>query len=298
MSARDVMAGSDIFEQLFLALPSVRAHHAPTDRVYRLLKQVARREAEGLFSGLEPVPRSFKPFGELILPYHRMGLNDAFSSLNLFDLDELILFSFYWINRHRYRRVLDIGANIGLHAVLLSRCGYAVRAYEPDAEHVELLQKHLLLNRCSDVEVFHMAVSNEAGVREFVRVLGNTLGSHLAGSKANPYGALERMPVQVEAIGSIIEWADLIKLDAEGHERDILLTTQRAHWLTRDALVEVGTAENASSLYDHFGQIDVHLFAQKINWERVRRLADMPTNYHEGTLFVSRKSVMPWEATE
>src|SRR3989338_323929 len=147
MSARDVMAGSDIFEQLFLALPSVRAHHAPTDRVYRLLKQVARREAEGLFSGLEPVPRSFKPF------------------------DELILFSFYWINRHRYRRVLDIGANVGLHAVLLSRCGYAVRAYEPDAEHVELLQKHLLLNRCSDVEVFHMAVSNEAGVREFVRVL-------------------------------------------------------------------------------------------------------------------------------
>ncbi len=282
---------SFIFESLFLALPLLSNHHAPGSSVYALLRQVARREVESLFSGQDTQTKEFKPFGDLIFPYHKMGVVD---SLNLFDLDELIIFSFYWINRRRYRRVLDIGANIGLHSIILSKCRFDIRAYEPDPQHFETLQSNLVLNNCHNVRAFNAAVSNRTGIMEFVKVLGNTTGSHLAGSKPNPYGNLERFPVHVEAIEPLIAWADLIKLDAEGHEKEILLATNRNHWLSTDALVEVENQSNAVMLYEHFRALGVGLFSQRTNWQMVHNVDDMPTSYHEGTLFVSCKNEMPW----
>ena len=280
-----------ILESLFLALPLLSNQHAPGSKVYALLKQIARREVENLFSEHDSKVKEFKPFGELVFPYHKMG---AVNSLNLFDFDELIIFSFYWINRRRYRRVLDIGANIGLHSIILSKCGFEVRAYEPDPQHFEILQKNLALNNCSNVQTFHTAVSSKAGEMEFVRVLGNTTASHLAGSKTNPYGDLERFPVKVEAIGPLITWPDLIKLDVEGHEKEILLTTNRDHWSSTDALIEVENESSATFIYEHFTTLGVQLFSQKTNWQLVRDVDDMPTNYREGILFVTCKREMPW----
>ena len=285
------MSSTFVLQDLILALPTVRDHHAPDSRLYSLLKQVARLEVEELFVEPEAVAKEFGPFGDLTLPYHKMGSVD---SLNLFDLDELIIFSFYWLNRARYRRVLDIGANIGLHSIVLSKSGYEVRAYEPDPQHFDILSKNLELNGCSDVTAVNAAVSCEDGEMEFVRVLGNTTGSHLAGSKANPYGELQRFPVNVEGIVPLIAWADLIKLDAEGHEKEILTATNREDWLNTDALVEVGTESNARHIYEHFVPMGVFLFSQKTNWNQVRSINDMPTSYHDGTLFVTCKSEMPW----
>jgi len=206
----------------------------------------------------------------------------------------LIIFSFYWVNRNKYRRVLDIGANIGLHSIILDRCGFEVRAYEPDPQHFTILQRNLALNHCSNVQAVNAAVSSKAGAMEFVRVLGNTTGSHLAGSKSNPYGDLERFPVKVEAIEPLITWADLIKLDAEGHEKEILLATKRDHWLSTDALIEVENKSNAAAIFEHFAALGVQLFSQKTNWQPVRNVGDVPTGYREGTLFATCKSEMPW----
>ena len=286
------MSSASILESLLLALPSLSGQHAPGSEVYALLKQVARREVEDLFYEHEPKVREFEPFGDLVFPYHKMG---AIDSLNLFDFDELIIFSFYWVNRQRYRRVLDIGANIGLHSIILSKCGFEVRAYEPDSQHFKILERNLALNNCPNVQVFNAAVSSKRGEMEFVRVLGNTTASHLAGSKANPYGELERFPVKVEAIEPLITWADLVKLDVEGHEKEVLLATNRNHWLGTDALVEVENESNAASIYKHFTALGVRLFSQKTNWQLVRDVDDMPTSYREGTLFVTCKSEMPWQ---
>ena len=65
--------------------------------------------------------------------YFEMG---AINSLDLFGLDELIIFSFYWQNRNIYTSVADIGANIGLHSVILGHMGYSVTSFEPDPIHV------------------------------------------------------------------------------------------------------------------------------------------------------------------
>ena len=285
------MKCSNILENLFLSLPLVSGHHAPGSRLYNLFEQVSRKEIEGLFSEIEPQGVIFKPFGELVFPFFSMG---AVNSLNLFDLDELIIFSFYWKNRTRYQKVVDIGANLGLHSILMRRCGYEVSCYEPDPVHFEKLKENFSLNHIADVRSYNMAVSKQNGEMEFVRVLGNTTGSHLAGAKSNPYGKLERFPVSLESFGKIIQGTDLIKLDMEGHEKEVLLHTSSGDWESTDALVEIENADNATAIYEHFNDLGVNLFSQKRNWQRVHNVSDMPTSYREGTLFVTKKSEMPW----
>ncbi len=144
------------------------------------------------------------------------------------------------------------------------------------------------------MQAFDVAVSDKESVSEFIRVLDNSTASHLAGSKPNPYGDLERFPVKVEAIEPLITWPDLIKLDVEGHETKVLLATEREHWLRTDALVEVENKGNAAAIYQHFTALGVKLFSQKTNWQPVRNIDDMPESYHDGTLFVTCRSEMPW----
>lgn len=284
---------NSIIKDLLLTLPMITDHHSPSSKLYLLLKKIARREIEEAFSDQAGIERDFGPFGSLRFPYFKMG---AVDSLNLFDLDELIIFSFYWMNRKRYRRVLDIGANIGLHSVVLDKGGFDVRSYEPDPIHYRMIEENIKRNSCKHVAVFNAAVSSKAGKMEFVRVLGNTTGSHLAGSKKNPYGDLERFPVEVEAISNLIPWADLIKLDAEGQEKEIILSTTKDHWLKTDAFVEIESAENAGAVFDHFKKLAINLFSQKNNWKQVNSVDDLPKSYHDGSLFVTSKENMPWNA--
>ena len=281
----------NLFHDIFSKLPSLHAEHAPGSKPHTSLKTALAAEVRRCFKTTGPEAQSFGPFGELVFPYHRMG---AIDSLDLFGLDELIIFSFYWTHRRRYRRAADLGANLGLHSILLERCGFEVTAYEPDPAHFEILKENLLLNRCHAVKAVNAAVSSERGVKEFVRVLGNTTGSHLAGSKPDPYGELERFPVEVVPFSRVLEEADLIKIDVEGHERELLLSTRCADWQKADAFVEISSEENAKAVFEHFERLDVGLFSQKINWGRVTRRSELPVSYREGILFISRKDRMPW----
>jgi len=274
------------------ALPALAAQHARTSSTYQELDQRARAAV----ASSDLIQESEKPiylgsFGSVIFPFFRMG---AISTLDLFGLDELIIFSFYWINRNRYRSAADIGANLGIHSILMGKCGWNVMAYEPDPDHVKILRRNLDLNGSPSVELFQAAVSDKSGTLEFVRVLGNTTSSHLAGAKTDAYGPLQHFPVRVEAISTIMPTVDFIKMDAEGQEKVIILGTNASHWDHTDMIVEIGSEENAIAIYEHLKTIDVRAFAQKLGWKQVRTQADMPTNYRSGSLFITKKTAMPW----
>jgi len=278
-------------EELILTLPSFSNLHTPGTEFYEVSKVMARGEVEKSFLDSTERAKAFGPFGELVFPYHKMG---AIDSLNLFDLDELIIFSFYWLNRNRYRRVADIGANIGLHSIILEKCGFEVHSYEPDPQHFEILQKNIKLNHCLKIEAFNSAVSTKLGQAEFIRVLGNTTGSHLAGAKSNPVGQLDKFLVEIKPIAPIIEWANLLKIDAEGHEKEILLATSASDWLNTDAMVEVGNEDNAKNIFEYFNKMGIKLFAQKVNWQLVTDFEQMPISYRDGSLFITSGDKMPW----
>ncbi|MEI6149537.1 MAG: FkbM family methyltransferase, partial [bacterium] len=160
--------------------------------------------------------------------------------------------------------------------------------------HYDLLTRNLRLNDAARVTALQMAVSSTDGQTEFVRVLGNTTGSHLAGSKAAPYGELQRFPVKTVSFRSLVAGVDLLKLDAEGHEQQIITSTLAEDWAHMDGLISVHDKANAYAVFEHLTDLKLHMFSQKINWQRVANRDDMPLSHHEGTLFVSHKSEMPW----
>lgn len=272
------------------ALPSLWKYHSRDSSIYRYLDGLVRPAVQKLYGKDSECKARLHGFGELHLPFFAMG---AIDSTHLFGLDELIVFSFYVKNSNRYCRVADLGANIGLHSICLSKLGYNVNAFEPDPDHLERISLNCSLNGVSPV-INASAVSNEDGEAEFTRVVGNTTGSHLSGAKQDPYGELEKFVVPTRSFSKILAEHDLLKIDVEGHEASIISSTSPSEWMTADAILEVGSKANAETIYSHFQGSDINLFAQALSWSKVQSLADMPTSYTQGSLFISAKNEMPW----
>ena len=146
----------------------------------------------------------FGEFGPLNFPYVKMGNID---SLHLFGDTELMLFALYLHNRNRWRNVLDVGANLGLHSILMAKLGWVVRAFEPDFEHFERLQRNLEANGCKTVMTQMAAVHTADGTADFIRVLNNLTGSHLEGYK-NSYGPKQRVLMPTVDCRKLWDWAD------------------------------------------------------------------------------------------
>ncbi len=278
-------------ETIILKLPKILKEHSTDSSVYEILNKVANEEVKNVFFKKSKNSKSFAPFGEIIFPYFQMGV---INSLDLFGLDELIIFSFYWANRKKYKNVLDLGGNIGLHSIVMSRCGYNVKVFEPDPVHFDKLVENLSLNNCTNVVPIKAAVSNENGTAEFVRVLGNTTSSHIKGSKV-PYGDLETFSVQMINLKDILDQVDLIKMDVEGHEKDLLLSMNKRDFENCDIIVEIGSTENANSVFNYLQKIGINSFSQKTGWEKVKCIKDVPVSHRDGSLFITNKTYMPWD---
>jgi FkbM family methyltransferase len=282
------------FSNLFEFLADHPQGHTRGTSFYRFVEGLANaafHEVQPDFAASKKIVLG--ELGSIVLPYEKMGDID---SIDLFGVDELLMFSFYHRNRGRYARAADIGANLGLHSIILSLCGSTVDAYEPDPVHYEKLVRNLSLNGINNCTVHKAAVSEKDGTMQFVRVLGNTTSSHLAGAKANPYGELERFDVTVNDIKAIAERVDLFKIDAEGHEAVLLNVLPIEAWKRVDAFVEIGTPENARAVFERFQKSEVNIFSQKRGWARVEEIEDVPVTYKEGGIFISAKPVMPWQA--
>lgn len=278
------------FDDLFEVLPQFAHRHATSDPFWRICRDLTKPLIAKSFGQAGETPQSFGPLGPVSMPYFEMG---NINSLDLFGMDELIIFAFYLQNRARYTRVADFGTNIGLHSIMMRRCGFEVRSFEPDPVHVAQLEHNLALNNTT-TDLHQAAVSLSDGTTQFVRVKGNTTGSHIAGAKENPYGELDYFDVELVAAAPHLEWADLVKIDIEGHEAELVCGLPSKTWISTDAILEIGTEKNARAIFDHLRESKINIFAQKIGWQKVSRLEDMPHSHRDGSAFLSCKDVMPW----
>ena len=223
----------------------------------------------------------------LQIPFTRMG---RVTSCDLFEPREQALFDFYEKHKSRYRRAIDIGANIGIHSILMAKCGWLVTAYEPDPKHFRQLEQNLYANDCfpdgeMSVVPINMAVSTKDGYAPFIRVLDNETANHLAGARES-YGPREQIMVPTIDCRSLFAWADFAKIDCEGSEPELLLTVTAG---TRcEFMVEVGTALAAAKIFNHFHGWR-EMWSQASGWGQVLTLNDMPKHYTQGAIFIGER---------
>ena len=215
-------------------------------------------------------------------PYIELG---NINSTHLFGIDELFLFKFYKENLKKYKNVCDIGANIGLHSVILSKLGYNVTSFEPDPKHVVIAKKIFKLNKCK-VNLINKAVSNKSGQTIFTRILGNTTGSFIDNKKTEAYGKLKKFKVGVENAKNISGKFDLYKIDAEGSEIDILRCFKKSDLKKSDFVMEISTEKNSKELWKYFKHLKI--YSQKNSWEKVSKLDHIPTSHLEGSIIISQ----------
>jgi len=230
----------------------------------------------------------FSAFGEIEFPNYEMG---AISSFMHISYREMAIFHLYLTKQKFYDVAIDLGANIGLHSILLKKAGFKiVHSFEPDPLHFKELKRRIKLNNLENIMIYNAAVSNFSGHAEFTRVVGNTTSSHLSGAKSDPYGVLEKFTCQVSDIKEIIPFniRTLIKIDIEGSELDVLSAISDDNWGMVDCVIEVTSEAHAIGIFDLAIKQNLSIFSQKISWKIVSKINDMPFNYKEGSIFLTK----------
>ena len=116
---------------------------------------------------------------------------------------------------------LDIGANIGNHAVFISDLFHKVYAFEPNARTFELLRFN---SRDRNIRPFNFGLSDENTVAQFLQNTANIGGSHILPSdRSDSEGSLS---IELKRLDDIDELKNadisIIKVDVEGHEAKVL----------------------------------------------------------------------------
>lgn len=210
------------------------------------------------------------------------------SSANLFDLDELLILNFYKDKKNIYKKVCDIGGNIGLHSLILSKLGYEVDYFEPDNKH-HLVATKIFKNNKVKPKINKLAVSNYCGTATFSRIEGNSTGSYI-NNKKNGYGKILNYKVKTISGKKLRNKYDLIKIDAEGSEVDILSTFSKKNFKSTDFLIEISSLKNRDEIWKLIKKYKLKAYTQKNYWKKVSKIENLPINYKEGTVFLSEKN--------
>jgi hypothetical protein len=140
------------------------------------------------------------------------------------------------------------------------------------------------------------AISDKRGTMEYIRILGNTTGSHLLGSKEEVYGATEIVSVEVDDILEVLSQGnfDFVKMDVEGHEVVLLTRITPQSIATTDIMLEIGSEKNAKDIFKILSDKNIPDDAQKTNGAQVESVQDLPSNHTHGSLFLSMQGPPNW----
>ncbi|WP_459616001.1 FkbM family methyltransferase [Bordetella sp. 2513F-2] len=195
------------------------------------------------------------------------------------------------LQRLRPRTVLDVGANIGNHALALADLCERLLAFEPGRHASQLLRRNLEENGMRHAVVLDYGLSDtDAQAMLHVNGRGNLGASSL--HHCDPAGMAE--PVQLRAGDACLQElgiadVDFIKVDVEGHERQVVQGLARTiagcrplvqlEWdaasSDRQWLADPSTLQALFPGYDIYAYIwnsNVAYWAAR-PWGRVRRLA-------------------------
>jgi FkbM family methyltransferase len=274
-------------ENIFSVIPKVSNYHSPDHELFILFDNLIKEYFEHTDNDIIDI----EPLKGLVWPRITCG---NLSSYAYFDMQQAILYMYYYLHRHEYKIAYDIGCHIGGDSIILEKFGYEVYAFEPEKKNFQILENNVQINNCKNMHIYNKAMSDTRGKKKFIRVLGNTFASHIEGER-DFYGDVEYSQIETMTFDEVGASPDLMKINIEGHEKVLISCIPVEQWEKTDAFIELHGEESRNAVFSYLKEIDMNIFSQKIGWKKSENINDIPESYREGYIFVSRKSKMIWD---
>jgi len=203
---------------------------------------------------------------------------------------EIELFDFFYKKRFFYKKVCDVGANVGLHSIFMAKLFKKVVAYEPYNKHLKILKKNKKINNCKNLKIYSKAVSNSISNKILNVLEDNTTASHLTKSSRSKYGRISQVKVKCEKFSNLLDAYDLIKLDIEGLE-GLILKNIKFKKNYPDFLIEIHNKKNAKQIYDRFkNERNYKIYKiKKSKKTLIKNFKEIPKSTIDGTLFLKNE---------
>lgn len=140
---------------------------------------------------------------------------------------------------------LDVGANVGHHALYMANCCYQVHAFEPLPDLCRSIREKLDANGIENVFIHQRGLGDADGSFDYYLPLKQNLGQgSFVASQAGDVNVIKLDVVHagryLEKIG--VDRLDIVKIDVEGFEPDVLLGMRTQLMANRPLIVvEIGT---------------------------------------------------------
>lgn len=124
--------------------------------------------------------------------------------------------------------IVDIGGHIGSFSIWAARQANngQVFTYEPNSDNFKLLQENKNLNQVSNLNIFNMAVAEQAGEMTLFNSAHQNMGHSLYENHLPNKTVVKTTTIDEILETNKIKQVDLLKIDAEGAEYPILLNAQ------------------------------------------------------------------------
>lgn len=159
-----------------------------------------------------------------------------------------------YFKRAKARAALDIGSNIGNHALYLSGCFQEIHCFDPNPLVIERLTENIKLNRLGSIFVHPVGLSNRQCELAFVVNRDGDLGSsHFV---EEPDEETIRLPVAIgdDYLSNVdLQTIDFIKIDVENHEPEVFEGLRRT--IARDRPIIAFEYHGGRVSLSHFERI-------------------------------------------
>ena len=280
------MSTKQEFEKVFNLIPLISKFHNTNTNLYNAFDKIIVEYINSIKNEVLEV----HPFENLKWPKISLGNLDSY---NYFSMGEMIIYNYYWNNRDRYNIVFDVGGHIGIDTIILDKFGYEVYSFEPDPQIFEIMESNVKLNNCKNTHLYSKGMSDKAAILEFVRVKGNTTSSHILGEREF-YGEVDKFQIETMTFEDVGVTPDLMKINIEGHEKTLVPSIPKHIWNKCDVFIELHGLDCCEVIFEYFNEIGINIFSQKIAWNKVHSIEELPLSYKEGLIFVSSKDSMNW----
>ena len=280
---------NNFFEDILLLLPKITNHHSSKSSIYKSLDNEIKNYIKNIKTtkGYKEILFFGKNIKWPVRKFGNVSSNDSFS------INQMIYYSYYFNHRKKYKVVADFGSHTGEDAIFMSKCGYRVHAYEPDKSSFKLLKKNVSLNECKKISIINKAISNNNQNLEFINVKGNTLANHVSNSR-NFYGDYNVQNVQAQDFNNLRFKPDLMKINIEGFEKILIPAIKKSYWNNTDSFLELHGKKCAETVLNYCKNFNLNIYSQKISWNKANKIVDLPLNWSEGCVFITKKNKMKW----